>query len=280
MKTTITYTGNLSNFIESQLKPLLLSVGWLDLGIQTVSGITFKGLRNSIGQGFFYDTSNPYTWYCYWPTVRIINNDFVPNQSLLKWNIVGSKIPASTNNNSNPSYSNVAFDIFYNDKSWIVIDKRVPDNYSYSYHTLTNFTKASFFISINDNVFFTATNIVFANTLFWGKMNQHISVKNGVYYFNEDFSNNSIRESYQIPKTFHKTGYFVPCNFVSNNTNINISFPYLFIYNDVYEIRDFVYVNCNFDTDFSLGNFDFYQLYNNTSYPLSNPYIGINRNVY
>jgi hypothetical protein len=280
MKTTITYTGYLSNFIETQLKPLLLSVGWVDLGTQTVSGITFKGLKNSIGQGFFYDVSNPYTWYCYWPTARTITNDFVPSQSLLKWNIVGSKIPSSNDNTYNPSYSNVVFDIFYNNKSWIVIDKRVPNTYSYSYHTQTNYTKVSFFISINNDVFFTATNIVFANTLFWGKMNQHISVKNGVYYFNEDFNNNSLRESYQIPKTFHKTGYFVPCNFVSDNTNVNISFPYLFIYNDVYEIRDFVYVNCNFDMDFSLSNFDFYQLYYNTSYLVSNPYIGINRNVY
>jgi hypothetical protein len=280
MKATITYTGSLSNFIETQLKPLLLSVGWIDLGTQTVSGITFKGLRNSIGQGFFYDTSNPSGWYCYWPTARIINNDFVPNQSLLKWNIVGSKIPSSTDNTNNPSYTNVAFDIFYNDKSWIVIDKRVANNYSYDQFYNTNYTKASFFISINNNVFFTSVNTMWANTLFYGKLNQHITVKNGVYYFNEDFSNNTPRTNLVIPKAFHKTGYFVPCNFVSDNTNLNISFPYLFIYNDVYEIRDFVYVNCNFDIDFSLSNFDFYQLFNNNSYQLTNPYIGINRNVY
>jgi hypothetical protein len=278
MKTTITYTGYLSNFIESQLKPLLLSVGWVDLGTQVVSGITFKGLRNSIGQGFFYDVSNPSNWFCYWPTARIITNDFVPNQSLLKWNIVGSKIPSSNDNTNNPYYSNVSFDIFYNDKSWIVIDKRVATNYSYDQFYYTNYTKVSFFISINENVFFTATNIVFANTLYYGKLNQHITIKNGVYYFNEDFNNNTPRTSLGIPKTFHKTGYFVPCNFVSNNTNLNISFPYLFVYNDVYEIRDFVYVNCNFDMDFSLSNFDFYQALNN--YNFSNLYIGINRNVY
>ena len=280
MKTTITYTGYLSNFIETQLKPLLLSVGWVDLGTQTVSGITFKGLKNSRGQGFFYDVTNPSNWFCYWPTARTITNDFVPVQSLLKWNIVGSKIPSAQDNTDNPSYTSVSFDIFYNDKSWIVIDKRVPNAYDYSYFYYTNYTKASFFISLNDNLFFTATNIVFANTLFLGKLNQHITVRNGIYYFNEDFANNTPRTSLGIPKSFHKTGYFVPCNFVSDNTNANISFPYLFIYNDVYEIRDFVYINCNFDTDFSLGSFDFYQLYNNTSYQLSNIYIGINRNIY
>ncbi len=278
MKTSISYTGSLSNFIESQLKPLLLSVGWIDLGTQTISGITFKALRNSRGQGFFYDITNPFGWFCYWPTARIMPNNFVPDQSLLKWNIVGSKIPASTSNSSNPSYSNVGFDIFYNDKSWIVIDKRVPDNIAYSYFYFTNFTKASFFISVNDNVFFTATNIVFANTLFFGKLNQHITVKDGVYYFNEDFSNNTGRESISIPKTFHKTGLFIPSNFVSNNTNINVSFPYLFIFNEVYEIRDFVYVNCNFDIDFSLSNFDFYRAYSHSNF--SNIFIGVNRNVY
>jgi hypothetical protein len=280
MKTTITYTGSLSNFIETQLKPLLLSVGWVDLGTQTISGITFKGLKNSIGQGFFYDVSNPNNWFCYWPTARTITNDFVPEQSLLKWNIVGSKIPSSNDNTNNPYYSNVSFDIFYNDKSWIVIDKRVATTYSYDQFYNTNYTKVSFFISVNNNVFFTATNIVFANTLFWGKIPQHITVKNGVYYFNEDFNNNTPRTSFQIPKTFHKTGIIIPSNFVSDNTNVNISFPYLFIYNDVYEIRDFVYVNCNFDTDFTLSNFDFYEVVNNTSQNFSNLYIGINRNVY
>jgi hypothetical protein len=280
MKTTITYTGYLSNFIETQLKPLLLSVGWVDLGSQTISTITFKALKNSIGQGFFYDVSNPSGWYCYWPTARTIANDFVPSQSLLKWNIVGSKIPSSYDNTNNPYYSNVSFDIFYNNKSWIVIDKRVPNNIDNSYFYNSNYIKVSFFISVNNNVFFTATNITTINTLFFSRLNQHITIKNGVYYFNEDINNNTPRTSPNIPKSFHKTGYFVPCNFVSDNTNVNISFPYLFIYNDVYEIRDFVYVNCNFDMDFSLSNFDFYQLYNNTSYLVSNPYIGINRNVY
>jgi hypothetical protein len=278
MKATITYTGSLSNFIETRLKPLLLSVGWVDLGTQTVSGITFKALKNSIGQGFFYDISNPSGWYCYWPTARTINNDFVPDQSLLKWNIVGSKIPSSNDNTNNPYYSNVFFDIFYNNKSWIVIDKRVPTNADRSYFYYTNYSKASYFISVNENVFFTSINEISNITLFWGKLNQFITYKNGVYYFNEDFNNNTPRTSFNIPKNFHKTGIFIPTNFVSDNTNVNISFPYLFVYNDVYEIRDFVYVNCNFDTDFSLSNFDFYLAISNNNF--SNLYIGINRNVY
>jgi hypothetical protein len=280
MKATIIYSGYLSNFIETQLKPLLLSVGWVDLGTQVVSDITFKGLKNSRGQGFFYDVSNPNNWYCYWPTARTIVNDFVPSQSLLKWNIVGSKIPNSYYNTYDISYPDIGFDIFYNDKSWIVIDKRIPTNSAISYFYYTNYSRASFFISVNEDVFFTSTNELSNNTLFWGKLNQFITYKNGVYYFNEDFNNNTPRSSSEIPKAFHKTGIFIPSNFVSNNTNVNISFPYLFVYNDVYEIRDFVYVNCNFDSDFSLSSFDFYEIIQNSSYNWSNLYLGVNRNVY
>jgi len=281
MKDSINYTGYLRDFIENELKPRLLSVGWVDLGTQTVSGITFKGLKNTLNQGFFYDVSNPNNWFCYWPTGRTIVNDFVPPQTQLKWNIVGSKIPVSNSNTNNPSLSNRAYDIFYNDKSWIVIDKtpKTTDDYTYFYNTA--YRNVAYFISLNENLFFTGNETQAVNTIFRlsPNLNKFITYYNGTYYFNEDFNNNTSRTPLNIPKEFHKTGYFTAHTIIFNNTYANITYPYVFVYNECFLFKDFVISVINFNSNFSLSNFDFYMISNYTE-PCNQYYIGINREIY
>lgn len=278
------YTYDLWNDI---LIPKLISAGWTDLGTQTVSvdlygtvyNETFRGVKNSLGQVFCLE-NGAYGLYTIIPSIKNLPGNFVPDLTQLNWRVVGSKTPKANDCCSrNPFFDN-NFVFYYNDKSFILIDiSNIKQNWQNAYFCETKYNPILMFLSIDSNSFLISNFPLILPFVY--HRTDIITVRNGLYFYNEDANKNTLTQVLNINSNLIKTGFHLILPFNPDSGYFNVAYPKIFTNNELISQDYVLFFTGAYDISHNtqIGNFDIFYLYK--EYPnyvyTANYYIAINR---
>jgi hypothetical protein len=272
------------------LIPKLVSVGWTDLGTQTVSvnlygtvyNETFRGVKNSLGQVFCLE-NGAYGLFTIIPSTKNTPGNFIPDLTQLNWRVVGLKTPKANEGGAENLVFDNNFVFYYSDKSFILIDvSNIKTGWYNTYFKGTRYNPVLMFLSISPNVFLIAgANLLWPSAYF---RNDIIVVKDGVYIYNEDPTRNDAINVLNIDSNLIKAGFTPPYHWVPNSGYINAYFPKIFINNELIDQDYIISFIGTYDIphNTNIGNFDIFYLhkpYPNYIYYYNN-YIGVNKNKF